>query len=336
MPVLTIRQISPWPETVRLLPSPVKGVGAMRATELSLGLALVAGLTLSGCATTSAEDDSPVVVATTTMLGSVVGDIAECAGGTAETLMPVGVDPHDFSASSEQVAHMATAQLVVINGLELEGGLTDAIASAEGEGAQVMEVASLIDPLPFGEASDSDSSESDSLDPHFWNDVSRMATVATLVGNKLAEVTGNDAYADCGDTVHDALELTDQEVRDILSVIPAERRVLVTDHDAFGYFADAYDFEIAGVVVPGGSTLAEASSQELAALVQVIQEKSVPAIFSNIALSSALADTIAAEAGTSIEVVALYVGSVGSAGSGAENYADMMITNAQLIADALG
>ncbi|MBH0052671.1 zinc ABC transporter substrate-binding protein [Salinibacterium sp. SWN139] len=308
----------------------------VRVATVASSIAVVTCLALAGCTTAASDGGDPVVVATTTILGSVVGDITECAGGTTETLMPVGVDPHDFSASSEQVAHMATAQLVVVNGLDLEGGLTDAIASAAGEGAEVMEVAPLIDPLPFGEQSSSDSDTAGSLDPHFWNDVSRMATVATLVGDKLAEVTGDDTYADCGSDVHDALEATDQQVRDILSVIPSEQRVLVTDHEAFGYFADAYDFEIAGVIVPGGSTLAEASSQELADLVEVIQEKNVPAIFSNVALSSVLVDTIAAEAGTSIDVVALYVGSVGSAGSGAETYPDMMTTNAQLIADALG
>ncbi|WP_341953436.1 metal ABC transporter substrate-binding protein [Salinibacterium sp. TMP30] len=308
----------------------------MNATGATFSISLVTCLALTGCTTTTSDSDSPAVVVTTTILGSVVGDIAECGGVTVETLMPVGVDPHDFSASSEQVAHMAKAQLVVANGLGLEGGLADAITSAEAEGARVMEVAPLIDPLSFGEASSSDSAEDGSLDPHFWNDISRMAEVATLVGKKLAEVTGDGAYAACGDEVHDALLTTDQAVRDILSTVSAERRVLVTDHDAFGYFADAYDFEIAGVIVPGGSTLAEASSQDLAALVDVIREQQVPAIFSNIAVSSALADTIAAEAGTSIAVVALYVGSLGPKGSGAENYSDMMITNAQLIADALG
>lgn len=307
-------------------------------TGLTLGISgsLVIGLALTGCVTTISNNDGPVVVATTTILGSVVDDIAQCAGGAAETLMPVGTDPHDFSASSEQVAHMAQARLVVANGLGLEGGLTDAIGSAEADGAEVMEVAALVDPIPFGEASSPSPTEDGSLDPHFWNDVSRMAAVARLVGEKLAEVTGDEAYADCGGEVRDALLKTDQTVREILVVIPAERRVLVTDHDAFGYFAQAYDFEIAGVIVPGGSTLAQASSQELADLVNVIRAKRVPAIFSNIAVSSALADTVAAEAGTTIDVVALYVGSLGPAGSGAEDYSDMMVTNARLIADALG
>jgi zinc/manganese transport system substrate-binding protein len=111
--------------------------------------------------------------------------------------------------------------------------------------------------------------------------------------------------------------------------------VMVTDHDAFGYLADAYDFEVAGVVIPGGSTLAEPSSAELAELVETIQAEGVPAIFSNTADSSALVDAVAAEAGTQVEVVELFVGSLGPDGSGADTYTGMVTTNAQLIADAL-
>lgn len=179
------------------------------------------------------------------------------------------------------------------------------------------------------------SHENGSMDPHFWHDTARMAEAAESVGAELAEVTGDDACAACGTEVHDALKQTDEQVRDILSAIPADLRVLVTDHEAFGYFADAYDFEVAGVVVPGGSSLAEPSSAELAELVETIDAEGVPAIFSNTADSSALIDTVAAEAGKQVEVIELYVGSLGPEGSGADTYAGMVTTNAQLIADAL-
>ena len=124
-------------------------------------------------------------------------------------------------------------------------------------------------------------------------------------------------------------------MRDILAAVPTDRRVLVTDHDALGYFADAYDFEVAGVVIPGGSTLAEPSSAELADLVQTIDAEGVSAVFSNTANSTALVDAVATEAGTQVEVVELFIGSLGSPGSGADTYAGMVTTNAQLIADAL-
>jgi zinc/manganese transport system substrate-binding protein len=318
---------------------------------------LAGALVLAGCgsdsSTTGGETDADTsalpasadtVVATTTILGDVVGRIADCVGAPSVALMPIGVDPHDFSPSSAQVAALLDAPLVVANGLGLEEGLADALTSAEADGARVLEVAEQVDPLPFTgdtahghDEEHADEEHADGgLDPHFWHDVSRMATAAELIGTDLAEATGESSWAECGASVADELRTLDDEVRAILDTVPADRRVLVTDHDAFGYFADAYDFEVAGVVIPGGATLAEPSSGELATLVDVIKDESVPAIFSNTAAPTSLTDAVAAEAGSEVTVVPLYVGSLGPAGSGAESYAGMMTTNAQLIADALG
>jgi zinc/manganese transport system substrate-binding protein len=333
----------------------------MRRPSSFLAVLFAAGLSIAGCGTTSTDADSTdaaqdtsaagLAIGTTTMLGNVVDDIMACAGGTAQTLMPVGADPHDFFPSSEQVASLVDADLVVANGLGLEEGLSDALDGAAADGATVIEVAPLVDPIEFGggghseeegehaeeegEHAEEDDHGHGSMDPHFWHDVARMAEAAEMIGAELAEVTGDDTYAACGSEVHDALKETDQEVRDILAAIPDDRRVMVTDHDAFGYLADAYDFEVAGVVIPGGSTLAEPSSAELAELVETIQAEGVPAIFSNTADSSALVDAVAAEAGTQVEVVELFVGSLGPDGSGADTYTGMVTTNAQLIADAL-
>ncbi|GAA1859973.1 metal ABC transporter substrate-binding protein [Microbacterium koreense] len=339
----------------------------MRRAAGSVTALLAAGLVLAGCSSsTEPGDDSSdgaFVVATTTMLGSVVGDIVACAGGNAETLMPAGADPHDFSASSAQIASMASADLVVTNGFDLEEGLTDAIDSAASDGATVLGVAPEVHPIEFGAGGhedEHDHSEEDahnhedehaedehdhdhahahdhgSMDPHFWHDAARMAEAAELIGAELGEVTGDDAYVACGTEVHDTLLETDAQVREILSAVPAERRVLITDHDAFGYFADAYDFEVVGTVIPSGSTLAEPSSAELTALVETVNTTGVPAIFSNNANPTDLVDAVAEEAGTDVEVVELFVGSLGEAGSGADTYTGMVTTNAQRIADALG
>ena len=315
---------------------------------------LVGALVLAGCGsdsgstsdgdgdTTTLPIGTDTVVATTTVLGDVVGRIAACVGAPSVALMPIGVDPHDFSPSSAQVAELLDAPLVVANGLGLEEGLADALASAEADGARVLEVAEQVDPLPFTgdthedeDADDEHADEHGGLDPHFWHDVSRMADAAELIGADLAETTGEARWSECGTTIADQLRVLDDEVRGILDSVPADRRVLVTDHDAFGYFADAYGFEVAGVVIPGGATLAEPSSAELADLVDVITEKSVPAIFSNTSAPTSLTEAVAAEAGSDVTVVPLYVGSLGPAGSGADTYAGMMTTNAQRVADAL-
>ena len=322
-------------------------------------------------------DSSPVqVVATTTMLGDVAAQIVTCANpeSTTTTLLPIGADPHDFAPSSAQVAQMVSAQVVVANGLALEAGLEDALENAASDGATVIEVGELIDPIPFGagghshddehseedhtdEAKEEDHDHDDehgdehseeehndeakedehdhgSEDPHFWFDMNRMATAAQLIGEELAAENGQ-AYAECGAQVADEIRAAEAEVRALLESVPADQRVLVTDHDALGYLADAYGYEVAGTVIPAGTTLAEPSSADLADLVATIQDEGVRAIFTNTADPSALADAVAAEVGTDVQVTALYVGSVGEPGSGAEDYISMMRTNAERISSTL-
>jgi len=295
--------------------------------------------------TTAQAQDAPSVVVTTTVLGSVVGEILTCALGddsSMSVLMPLGADPHDFQASSAQVALMASADLVVANGLGLEEGVVDAIENVEADGVSVLEIAALVDPLPFGEEHEEDHSEEEShddhghgeFDPHFWFDMERMALAAELIGAELA-VNGDESFASCGESVAGEIRATDVLVADTLSSVQEANRVLVTDHDALGYLAERYDFDVVGVVIPGGSTLGDANSSDLADLVATIQNEGVRAIFGNTAGSPALLETLAAEVGGDVQVVELFVGSLGGPGSGAESYQEMMTTNATRIASAL-
>lgn len=337
-------------------------------SSITLASLSAATLVLGACASASEEavvvddalvtDTAPavpetIVFATTTILGSVLGEIVTCVGNDSvavDVLMPIGADPHDFAPSSEQVALMAGAGIIVANGLGLEGGLDDTLDQLEADGVTVLHVAEWIDPLPFAEMAtddhdhdhDEERSEEEAegdehahgaFDPHFWLDMSRMADVAKNLGVELEPLLGADALT-CADQVAEGILEAERQVIDTLSVIADDRRLLVTDHEAFSYFANRYDFEIAGVVIPGGSTLAEPSSQELAALVATIEELSVPALMGNIHEQSDLLTAVAAESGD-LSVVSLYVGSVGGPDSGASDYRSMMLTNAQLIADAL-
>ncbi len=324
----------------------------LRATRGVAALSLGA-LVLAGCGSDPAADpatgggtaDPISVLATTTIWGDIAGQVVKCAGtGEVSTLMPVGADPHDFSPSAQDVAAMVGADLVVANGLGLEGGLASSLASAAQDGATVFEVAPLLDPIPFGahEAAEhadddhaaDDGHDHDGDDPHVWHDVARAATAAELIGAKLTELTGDPAFGTCGESLHDELDELDAVVAASLAEVPADRRILVTDHDALGYLAEAYDYTVAGTVIPGGSTLAEPSSAELASLADAIRDSGVPAIFSNTADSQVLVDALAAEVGD-VEVVSLFVGSLGGPGSGAEDYQGMVTTNAQSISAAL-
>lgn len=111
---------------------------------------------------------------------------------------------------------------------------------------------------------------------------------------------------------------------------------MVTNHQALGYLANTYDLEIVGVVIPGGSTLADPSSAELAALVDVIEEEDVDVIFNETSLPDRLAEAVAAEVGRDISVVAIYTESLGDPGTPAGSLIGMLIEDARLISEALG
>ena len=334
----------------------------MTKTQIALVSVLATGaLILSACSssdtattqsqpTTSATPESAPgtvsVVATTTILGDVANNIVACAGGTVEVLMPIGADAHDFSASSDQVASMINADVVISNGLDLESGLIDSLENAAIDGANVFEIAPLINPIEFGagmhdEEGDAHSDEEGDahdhgdLDPHFWFDMNRMADAAQLMGAELTQITGDLAYTTCADTTATQIQAAESDVREILESVPVENRILVTDHDALGYLADLYGYEIAGTVIPAGTTLASPSSADLAELVATIDAEGVTAIFANTAEPSALAEAVATETGADISVIPLYVGSLGAPDSPAATYIDMMRTDAQLIAQGL-
>lgn len=323
-------------------------------SRFAVGLVATTALVLSACSDADTADTTGTkaehaagdisLVVTTTPLGSVTGQIATCAGGTATTLMPVNADPHVFSASSAQVADMVKADLVIANGLGLEGGLDAPLQQVEADGTEVLHVAEHIDPLPWGDHDHDQAHEEEGreghnhgdLDPHFWLDVARMAEAAQLIGDEVAERTGDDTWSECGAEVSRELTALDEEIREDLSVIPEERRTIVTDHEAFGYFNNAYDFHSAGVVIPGGSTEAQPSSADLASLAGVIREENVPVIFTNAAVNQTLVDALAAEVGEDVQVVSLYEGSVGPKDGPAADYQGMMRENARLIVEALG
>lgn len=172
------------------------------------------------------------------------------------------------------------------------------------------------------------------FDPHFWMDMDRVATATELLGTELQATFGGD-FESCAGEVAQSIRDAEAEVIDTLSVIAEEDRVLVTDHEVMGYFAERYNFDIAGVLIEGGSTLAEPSSQELAALITEIEARGLTTLFGNYHVPSDLLDSIASESGD-VQVVPLYLGSIGEPESEFGTYQDMMRANARAMASALG
>ena len=391
----------------------------------------------------AAEMEPLSIAATTTILGDIVSNVA---GDDAEitVLLPVGADPHDFLASSAQVALLHDADLVVANGLLLEESLIDVLKAVEADGVRLFEVGELLDSLPYGagaghddhdedegmqdhdegdghdehegehdhdeDGHDEDEGEHDhehegehdedegehdhehegehddeegehdhdegeheheegdghddegaehdhdehgegedeggehahehehdhgSEDPHFWMDPLRVAKAAVHIAEELNKIAPSPSWAERAEAYAASLEELDAEIRDLLSSIPEENRKLITNHDAFGYFAARYGFEVVGTVIPGGSTLAEPSSADLAALVDAIVDEGVSAIFAETIEPSILAEAVAAEVGSSVEVVELYSGSLGEPGTDAATLIGMLRVNAGRIAEAL-
>jgi zinc/manganese transport system substrate-binding protein len=162
-----------------------------------------------------------------------------------------------------------------------------------------------------------------------------MADAAREIGSALEAIHPDGGWPERADGFAAELAGADTEIREILSAIPEDRRSLVTNHRSFGYFADRYGFEVVGVVIPGGSTLADPSSAELARLVGTLREHNISAIFGETTEPVTLAEAISEELGGSVEVVRLYTGSLGEPGSGADTLIGMLLTNAELIAGAL-
>lgn len=296
------------------------------------------GLVLTACsATDEPSDASATLVATTTHMGSLASQLAECAGGDVTVLMGPADDPHQFEPSSAQMVDMIAADLVVANGLGLEAAMQRSLDNAVTDGAEVFEVAPQLDPMLLNEEPGHDDEAHDhdhgEYDSHVWLDVSRMADGAELLGDHIADVVDDEQYVTCGQQVAEELRTVDAEVEAILQDVESAR--LVTDHAAFGYFADRYNLEITGVVIPGGSTDGEPSSRDLAQLSKMLDAQGADALITSVANPNRMIRALAAEAQHDIPIVEFYESSLGEPGSGADTYQDAMRYNAKALADAL-
>lgn len=326
----------------------------MRIVFIVLG---VAAFLLGGCASgesvatganASVSDGrtGPTVVTTTTVLGDIVGNIVG-DGATVEVLMPVGTDPHGFEASPAQAQLLRESDLVVASGLNLEESLLSVLASAEADGANVFTVSEQLDPIPFGEHAEEEHEEEDehaeeehehaagSLDPHVWQDPLRMAQGVRLIGEQIAAIDDSVDWSERAEAYAGEVEALHEEIEATIAEIPEADRLLVTNHDALGYFAERYGFEQLGVVIPGGSTLAEPSAAELHELAETIEASGVPAIFVETIQPEDLAAAVAGEVGFEVRVVRLYTDSLAEPGSDGDSYIAMMRSNATRIAEAL-
>ena len=327
-----------------------------RSATLRVWTALLAAtLVMAACGggteepATAAESQSGsaelMVLATTTILGDLVRGVAG-DNAIVEVLLPIGADPHDFQASSQDGVKIRTADLVVANGLSLEESLIAVFESARQDGARILEVGGFVDPLNWGEGKGVHEEEGEEdeeehgggFDPHFWFDPSRVEQAVRLIAEELAEVGGGltaEEWTSRGERYIEVIRDAAAEAEEILAVVPSSQRKLVTNHDSFSYFGVYFGFEILDTILSGGSTLAQPGTDHLAQLVEILRAEGAPAIFTETTAGSGFARTIAAEFDPPLEVVELRTGSLGPPGSDANTYPKWIVANARLIAEAL-
>ncbi len=173
------------------------------------------------------------------------------------------------------------------------------------------------------------------FDPHFWFDPIRVKIAVYEIAARLAALDPDNAsvfYQNAAE-YEEKLDELHAWIQDQVSVLAPERRLLVTSHDSFAYFAKLYGFEVVGLVIPSLSTHVEPSAEHIAALVDVIREHEVPALFGETTVSDRLAQAVARETGA--KLVQLYSGSLGPEGSGADTYLGMVRANVERIVEAL-
>jgi ABC-type Zn uptake system ZnuABC Zn-binding protein ZnuA len=283
-----------------------------------------------------AQGEKLRVVATT----NIVADIVRNVGGDKlelVPLLPVGSDPHTFQLAPADVAAVADAHLVFVNGLGLEAFLAELLANAGGR-ASVVPVSTGIETRQIeaaGGGGPGRGQTGPAPDPHVWLTPANAVVFVQNVDRALsaADPANADVYGNNARVYQAQLEELDNWIRAQIETIPADQRKMVTDHDAFGYYAERYGLEIIGAVIPAYSTNAEPSAQELAILQNAIDDTGVRAVFVGSTANPGLAKRLAEDGG--IRLVHLYSDALGPAGSDAETYLGLLRYNTSVIVQAL-
>jgi len=289
-----------------------------------LVLALAVAVAAAGCGDPEGEDGAGSGELATVATTTVVGDLLRSVGGDRihlDTLVPADADPHGHEPRPSDAVAIADAEVVVKSGGELDEWLDDLIESAGGDAAEVTLLES-VDAI--GE------------DPHWWQDPRNAVLAAEAIRDALAEADPDNRRAYRRNTAAYSRELRalDEEIERCIQRVPPEKRKLVTTHDSLAYFAERYDVEAIGSVIPSLSTQAQPSAQDVDALVEQIEDEGVEAIFPEAAVSQRLERAISRESGAEVGRE-LWTDSLGGGGSGAETYVDAMRANADALAEGM-
>jgi manganese/zinc/iron transport system substrate-binding protein len=303
------------------------------------GILLVGALILAGCggAGNAATDERLNVVAIT----GHIGDAASRVGGDAiqlTTLLGPGIDPHTYVATEGDISIFQSADLILANGLNLEAQLERVFAQIDGRGnTTVLALGDVLDPAALLIA---EPETDEPYDPHVWHDVALWQQVVIQIRDALIAADSANAatYTANAEAYLAELAELDAYIRSTAEQLTPEQRVIVTAHDAFGYFGRAYGFEVEAI--QGISTESEASTADIQALVELVVARQVPAIFVESTVSPRTIEAVQAAArAAGHDVVVggeLYSDALGSADTPTGTYIGMMRHNIETIVAALG
>lgn len=284
---------------------------------------------LSSCGGQPASNsgtDAPVILTSTSFLADITRNIA---GDRIDvnSLLPVGADPHSYQPTPQDVAKISESKLLLINGAGYEHFLEALLENADGQ-RTVIEASAGISPR-------TDAESEQGVDPHLWLDPNNVILYVENIREALThfDPEGEAVYRSNADAYIAELKALDVWILDQVHQIPADKRLLVTNHQAFGYFADRYGFTVVGTVIESFSSDASPSAQQLAALIDQIKSSAAPALFLDASDNTMLAQQIASE--TDVKVITdLHLESL-TDGAPAATYIDMMKYDVTQIVEAL-
>jgi ABC-type Zn uptake system ZnuABC Zn-binding protein ZnuA/ABC-type Mn2+/Zn2+ transport system permease subunit len=332
---LSVKTDAPPGATIAVVSGAVFGLAALaralararRGRAALAAAALCAAAVFAGCAGGGDGDGRLEVVATTTQIGDFVREVGGEAVAVDQVLQP-NTDPHEYEPRPSDVVAAAEAKLVFASGDDLDAWI-DQVVSDSGGDAPVVELGAVVpDRLP-GESSGAEASR---YDPHWWHDPRNAEAAVREIEGRLAaaDPAHRREFARNADSYLARLRALDAGIARCMATVPPGRRKLVTDHDAFGYFAKRYGIDVVGAVIPSQTTQAQPSAKDLSALADLIEREGVEAIFPESSLSASVAEAIAEQTGATAGYT-LYGDTLGPAGSDGATYLAMEAANADAV-----
>ncbi len=278
----------------------------------------------AGCGHPGSSDNAGKldVIATTTQLGDIVGQIGGDAVDVHQLLQP-NTDPHEYEPRPDDVTATANAKIVFESGDGLDNWM-DTVVSESGGDPQTVVVG---DSVPTRLAGEGD--QASNFDPHWWHDPQNVEAAIAVIRDSLikAEPARKAALEKNATSYISKVRALDAGIRRCFSKIPARDRKLVTSHDAFGYFANRYDVKVIGAVIPSQTTQAQPSAGELSDLSALVKKEGVKAIFPESSINPKLEEALAAQTGAEAGH-SLYGDTLGASGSSGDTYLKMEAANA--------